>query len=80
MEKTIPMLMPTPGHCKHELDLKVPLIFDPKYGRIGVCRLCKRPVVYVKINYKPKREKLKMSKKERLQSRSALRAEIERNS
>ena len=71
--------IPLPGKCKHELDKTIGTTFDPKYGRLGVCRLCKRPVVYVKINYNPRRVKPKMSKKERLQSRS-LQEEIKRNS
>ncbi len=68
-----------PGKCKHELDKSVPLIFDPKYGRMGVCKLCKRPVVFVRINFNPKRERPKMSKKERLKARN-LDEEIRRNS
>ena len=69
-----------PGKCKHELDKSIPLIFDPKYGRIGVCKLCKRPVVYVKINFNPQRERFKGSKKDRLKSRKGLQDEIRRNS
>jgi len=68
-----------PGHCKHVLDPEVPLVFDPKYGRMGVCKLCRRPVVYVKINYNPKRERPKMSKKNRLRKRRDLDDEIARN-
>jgi len=80
--KPRPTIAGLPGNCKHELDKTIPLVFDPQYGRIGVCKLCRRPVVYVKINYKPKRERFKGSKKERLNSRKAqenLDGEIRRN-